>query len=46
MPHAPATQAAVPWAGVGHIVPQAPQWLTLDERSTSQPSAAVRLQSP
>jgi len=27
-------------------LPQAPQWLALEERSVSQPSPVVRLQSP
>ena len=42
----PAEHAGSAFAGDGQAVPQAPQFVTLDCRVVSQPSAAVPLQSP
>jgi hypothetical protein len=43
--HAWATQAAMAFAGAGHMFPQAPQFAALLVRFVSQPSAALALQS-
>jgi hypothetical protein len=45
-PHVPLVQVGDALAGVGQLVPQRPQWVSVLVRLTSQPSAAVALQSP
>ncbi len=45
MPHAPAAHTALPLEGVGHTVPQAPQWERSVRVLTSQPLLALPSQS-
>ena len=44
-PHFPAAQAAVPFAGGGHTLPQAPQFFASVPVLISQPSFVLLLQS-